>query len=106
MVTARFLLETRVPISVWNSEGYPGSMALADFNQDGKLDLALTIGANSVLEGFAVLPGNGDGTFRTPMVTSLPTNYLAAADVNGDGIPDMVTISQSQQCHSSSGCTI
>jgi uncharacterized protein (TIGR03437 family) len=89
-----FSLTTRVPISVWNSEGYPGSMALADFNQDGKLDLALTIGANSVNGGFAVLPGNGDGTFRTPVVTSLPTNYLAAADVNGDGIPDMVTISQ------------
>ena len=38
--------------------------------------------------------GNGDGAFRMPVITSLPTNYLAAADVNGDGIPDMVTVAQ------------
>lgn len=90
-----FSIGTRMIFPVLNSEGYPGSMTLADFNQEGKLDLALTLAAYSnVGGGFAVLPGNGDGTFGTPVVTPLPTTYLAAADVNGDGIPDLAAIAQ------------
>jgi uncharacterized protein (TIGR03437 family) len=94
-----FSVGTPIPIPVLNAEGYPGTMALADFNRDGKLDLALTVASYSTppgasLAGFAVLLGNGDGTFLTPIVTSLPTYSLAAADVNGDGLLDLVTISQ------------
>jgi hypothetical protein len=62
--------------------------AVGDFNGDGNLDLALA--ANN---GFYFLPGNGDGTFGTPVFT--PTDpssigtYVAVGDFNGDGILDV-----------------
>jgi len=65
----------------------PESVAVADFNRDGILDLAVTSGSNLV----SILLGNGDGTFRKPV------NYAAGyypysvvvADFNSDGIPDL-----------------
>src|SRR5580700_5721723 len=45
----------------------PSTMALADFNLDGRLDLAVSV-ANSSQTGqaLAILLGNGDGTFQAP----------------------------------------
>jgi hypothetical protein len=68
---------------------YPSSIVSADFNGDGKPDLAVTISeTNSV----AVFLGNGDGTFNA-FSSSLSTgNYplsLVTADFNGDGQPDL-----------------
>jgi FG-GAP-like repeat len=42
----------------------PTSIAVADFNGDGKLDLALTDDASS--QSVVVLLGNGDGSFQPP----------------------------------------
>ncbi|MEA2424921.1 MAG: FG-GAP-like repeat, partial [Thermoleophilaceae bacterium] len=55
---------------------------LADFNGDGRLDLA-GIGAQSA----AVLLSNGAGTFGARVEYQLPTfaQDLAAGDFNGDG---------------------
>ena len=61
-------------------------MAVADFNGDGKPDLAVTVTSfadNTV----SVLLGNGDGTFQTHVdyaTGSHPTS-VAVADFNGDG---------------------
>ncbi len=61
-------------------------MAAADVNQDGKIDLVETTGANNKI---LVFPGNGDGTFGTPQALPLDdAGGLAIADFNGDGIPD------------------
>jgi hypothetical protein len=69
----------------------PGSVAVADVNRDGKLDL---LTANSGNGTASVQLGTGDGTFGTPTAYSTGTLYaqnIAVADVNGDGKLDLVT---------------
>jgi FG-GAP-like repeat len=41
----------------------------------------------------ALVPGNGDGTFKTAMMfdAGMQPWGLAAGDFNGDGVPDVVT---------------
>jgi uncharacterized protein (TIGR03437 family) len=78
-------------------------MALADFNQDGKLDLAVTLGSpQNSAAGFAILLGKGDGTFQAPIINPLAADSIAAADLNGDGIPDLMVITQASSTASSS----
>jgi hypothetical protein len=49
------------------------NIAAADFNQDGKLDLVVTLPyASRTGGGFAVLLGNGDGSFQSPMIFATP----------------------------------
>ena len=66
----------------------PYSVAVADFNGDGKPDLAV---ANAGSNTISVLLGNGDGTFATPMSFSAGEDpiFAAVGDFNGDGIPDL-----------------
>jgi hypothetical protein len=68
---------------------YQGVRLVAiDLNHDGKLDLAVAV---QHFGGFAVLLGNGDGTFQPAVTTVLgDSNDIAAADFNGDGNIDLV----------------
>jgi len=67
----------------------------ADFNGDGKLDLATCNSGNPVGNNkISVLLGNGDGTFQIPpalYTTGLNPIYMVTADFNGDGKPDLAT---------------
>jgi hypothetical protein len=69
-----------------------GFCAVADFNHDGKLDIACP-GSPNYGNGVAVAFGNGDGTFGTPTEYATPVVgfTVLAGDVNGDGKLDLVT---------------
>lgn len=70
-------------------------LTAADFNGDGRLDLAATeAGSGNV----AILLGNGDGTFQTEVDYPVGQNpyYVAAADLNGDGKVDLITANLNQ----------
>jgi hypothetical protein len=62
------------------------TLAVGDFNNDGKLDVAETNGLQ-----LEIYLGNGDGTFvaLTSTITS-PVAYLLAADFDGDGNLDLL----------------
>ncbi|MBA3915677.1 MAG: VCBS repeat-containing protein [Acidobacteriales bacterium] len=64
------------------------AIAVADFNQDGNLDIAAPDFLDS---NVTVLLGNGDGTFRPPILSAgldSVTN-LSAGDFNNDGVVDL-----------------
>ena len=84
------------------------SLQIGDFNHDGKADLIFNFndvagpfGNGLYLQGLGVLPGNGDGTFKSPVLTSTynstttPPNggipsIASIQDLNGDGTPDLI----------------
>jgi hypothetical protein len=78
-------------------DNYAHALISADFDHDGRLDLAFF--ATCGLRAISVFFQNGDGTFterQVPMVDD-PGNIfegtLQGVDVTGDGVPDLVTIS-------------
>ncbi len=71
----------------------PVSIAYADFNGDGKIDM---VTADEDANNVSVLLGIGDGTFQTAVVYAAGTTptSVAVADLNGDGTADLVVVDE------------
>jgi hypothetical protein len=75
-----FQSEIRYAVSTW-------SITPGDFNGDGRMDFVASSSNNTI----AVLLGNGDGTFQTPVFYAVNDPLgVAVGDLNGDGKLDVV----------------
>ncbi len=73
----------------YSTGAFPTSLTVGDFNEDGKWDLAVTVGNGNAI---TVLWGMGDGTFQGQVnlgTGDIPYS-VATGDFNGDGKTDMV----------------
>ena len=87
-----FQAGSSIPVSGLKS----AHVAVADFNKDGKLDLAVDAG------GVLFLQGQGDGTFvagtaTTPLALGTANNFWVA-DLNNDGNLDLIVASSVFSC--------
>jgi hypothetical protein len=82
-------------------DGKARSMAVGDFNSDGKMDLAVAWDLDPYYPGdvytdyglCSVFLGNGDGSFQaaiTPDVSLYPADAVAVTDLNGDAKQDLL----------------
>jgi len=80
----------------------PSNVVVADFNGDGKADIAtasfFSAVPNYYISTVSVAMGNGDGTFSpsTPLPVSVNDQiapiFVVTGDFNGDGAPDLAVI--------------
>jgi hypothetical protein len=76
----------------------PVPCAVADFNKDGKLDVACLGETSASQAQIGISLGNGDGTFAAPVILNagggdaIRSSGIGAADFNGDGKVDLALL--------------
>jgi VCBS repeat protein len=97
-VPAIFLGDCKGHWKFWSEAKWPhgidyGNVVAADFNRDGHMDLAFGVH----LSGIYVWLGDGKGNFKE-VTAGLPRDFatrrIAAADIDHDGYPDIVALSE------------
>jgi FG-GAP-like repeat/Bacterial Ig domain len=78
---------------------YQARTVTGDLNNDGREDFVSTQQVSSPLPGFTVQLSNGDGTYAAPVSYQLPETQAMAydivlADVNSDGLLDIIVTAQ------------
>jgi hypothetical protein len=74
------------------SDNFLSEMAVGDFNGDGNADLVVTSSTSDPV-GAKILFGNGDGTFRNPLlINTVHARAIAVADFDQDGLDDIAIV--------------
>ena len=80
---------TRLSIETLEGRDVPSTVAYADFNRDGLIDMAVVTNSTTITVSLAKPDGSYNVSATLTAPKSLPIYGINVDDYNGDGIPDI-----------------